>query len=160
VFIMSDSTFRVAQIDHVELFVSDREAAAAWYARVFGLTPVPGTAHWAADPEGPLMISPDEGSTKLALFRGEAQGTRTTAGYHRVAFRVDGPGFLAFVASLPVLHLREGEAPVRVVDHQTAFSVYFTDPYGNRLEVTTYDHAIVRAQLSQKAGEGTARAES
>jgi catechol 2,3-dioxygenase-like lactoylglutathione lyase family enzyme len=146
--------------DHVELFVPNREAAAAWYARVLGLTPVPGTGHWAADPEGPLMVSADEGSTMLALFRGEAQGRRTTAGYHRVAFRVDGPGFLTFVARLPELHLSEGEAPARVVDHQTAFSVYFTDPYGHRLEVTTYDHAVVRTHLSQTAGEGPARVES
>jgi catechol 2,3-dioxygenase-like lactoylglutathione lyase family enzyme len=156
---MSNSTFRVAQLDHVELFVPNREAAAAWYARVLGLTPVAGTTHWAADPDGPVMLSSDEGSTMLALFRGEAQGPRTTAGYHRVAFRVDGPGFLAFVAGLPELHLSEGEASVRVVDHQTAFSVYFTDPYGHRLEVTTYDHAVVRAHLSQTAGEGPARAE-
>ena len=30
-------TFRVLQIDHVELFVPDRQEAADWYCRVLGL---------------------------------------------------------------------------------------------------------------------------
>jgi catechol 2,3-dioxygenase-like lactoylglutathione lyase family enzyme len=77
-------------LDHVEFFVPDRAEAAAWYARVLGCVPVLGTEHWAADPGGPLMVSPDGGRTKLALFTGEPQG-------------------------------------------------HFTDPYGHRLEVTTYD---------------------
>jgi hypothetical protein len=36
------------------------------------------------------MISPDGGRSKLALFEGNPQGSRTTAGFHRVAFRVSG----------------------------------------------------------------------
>ena len=34
--------------------------------------------------------------------------------------------------------------PLRVRDHTTAFSAYFTDPFGNALEVTTYEHEDVR----------------
>jgi hypothetical protein len=49
--------FRVTQLDHVELFVPDRDAAAAWYARTLGLQVVPKYASWAADPQGPLMIT-------------------------------------------------------------------------------------------------------
>ena len=137
--------FRVAQIDHVELFVPDRHAAAVWYAEVLGLTPLAGTEEWAASPGGPLVISPDGGQTKLALFQGDPQGSRPTAGFHRVAFRVAGPEFLAFLERSEALGLGEGADPVRVMDHETAFSAYFTDPYGHRLEVTTYDHVAVRA---------------
>ena len=79
-------SFQVAQIDHVELFVPERRAAAAWYARVLGLEIVPGCEHWAEDPRGPLMIGTRDAGTKLALFRGEPQGERETAGFHRVAF--------------------------------------------------------------------------
>lgn len=46
------------------------------------------------NPDGPLTLSPDEGNTKLALFEGgelSAQG----GGFDQVAFRVDGPGFIA-----------------------------------------------------------------
>lgn len=146
-------TFRVAQIDHVELFVPDRRAAADWYAEVLGLAPLPGAEKWAADPGGPLMISPDGGRTKLALFQGEPQGNRPTAGFHRVAFRVSGPDFLTFLGRAEQLGLREGQVPVRVMDHETAFSAYFADPYGHRLEVTTYDHEGVRAARRAATGE-------
>src|SRR5688500_7472544 len=62
------NNFRVLQIDHVELFVPDRHEAAGWYQRILGLDVVPALQAWAADPGGPLMMSSDGGSTKLALF--------------------------------------------------------------------------------------------
>jgi hypothetical protein len=34
-----------------------------------------------------------------------------------------------------------------VVDHDLAFSIYFCDPYGHRLEITTYEHEAVREGL-------------
>jgi catechol 2,3-dioxygenase-like lactoylglutathione lyase family enzyme len=144
--------FRVAQIDHVELFVPDRRAAAAWYAEVLGLAPLPGAERWAADPGGPFMISPDGGRTKLALFQGEPQGSRPTAGFHRVAFRVSGQDFLTFLGRADRLGPSEGQPPVRVMDHGTAFSAYFADPYGHRLEVTTYDHEVVRVARGEAIG--------
>jgi catechol 2,3-dioxygenase-like lactoylglutathione lyase family enzyme len=144
---MTGFSFPAVMLDHVELFVPDRSEAAAWYARVLGLQPVAGTEAWAEDPGGPLMISADGGTTKLALFRGRPQGPRETAGWHRVAFRVDGPEFLQFLAHARKLGLRDGRTPLRVSDHTTAVSAYFCDPYGHRLEVTTYDHATARAAI-------------
>jgi len=141
-------TFRVEQIDHVELFVPDRRAAAAWYGEVLGLVPLPGTEAWAASADGPLMISPDGGQTKLALFEGDPQGSRPTAGFHRVAFRVSGPDFLTFIQRAEQQGLGEGSLPLRVVDHGSAFSAYFADPYGHRLEVTTYEPKVVQAGRS------------
>lgn len=131
-------------LDHVELFVPERAQAADWYARVLGCRAVTGTEEWAAHPQGPLMISPDGGRTKLALFAGEPQGTRPTAGFHRVAFRLPGAEWLGFVARLRELGLGEETGAARVVDHGRAWSVYFTDPFGHHLEVTTYDAAPVR----------------
>lgn len=131
-------------IDHVELFVPDRRAAAEWYARVLGCRPLGGTEQWAAHPDGPLMISPDGGRTKLALFTGEPQGNRITAGFHRVAFGASATEWLAFVDRLEDLHAKEGGTAPRTVDHGGAWSVYFSDPYGHHLEVTTYDAEAVR----------------
>ena len=145
------NAFRALQINHVELFVPDRHAAAHWYQRVLGLQILPGYEDWAADPQGPLMISSDGGSTKLALFVGEPQGSRPTSGFHLVAFRVDAAGFIEFVQRLAELQLTDHQgrfvASESVVDHQQAFSVYFSDPYGHRLEVTTYDHEATRMAL-------------
>lgn len=141
---MSEDQALSFTLDHVELFVPDRAEAAAWYGRVFACRALPGTEAWARHPQGPLMISPDGGRTKLALFTGEPQGGRPTAGFHRVAFRLSGAEWLAFLARLPGLGLAEEGGAARVVDHTEAWSVYFTDPFGHHLEVTTYDADLVR----------------
>lgn len=141
---MSDTPFRVDKVDHVEFFVPDRYKAAAWYADVLGLTILTDAEHWAADPRGPLMISSDGGRTKLALFEGESQGMRETAGFHRVAFSVGAIDFVRFLDRLPRLGLLDQDghpvAATHVRDHKSAFSLYFTDPYGHRLELTTYEY--------------------
>ena len=152
----ANDTFRVAQIDHVEMFVPDRHEAADWYGRVLGPEIVRGFEHWAEDPQGPLMISSDDASTKLALFEGEPQGSRQTSGFHLVAFRVDAAGFVRFLERLADLNLLDHRGrvvtPRLVVDHDRAFSIYFCDPYGHRLEVTTYDHDETRRALEGTAG--------
>jgi catechol 2,3-dioxygenase-like lactoylglutathione lyase family enzyme len=139
------------QIDHVELFVPDRHEAAGWYCRVLGLHVVPGLEQWTANPSGPLMIATPAGGTKLALFEGQPQQSRPTAGFHRVAFGVDAEGFLAFVRSLEHHQLKDPQGRLvtaaAVVDHDRAYSIYFCDPYGHRLEVTTYEHDTVRNGL-------------
>lgn len=142
---MSTSRKPRLTLDHVELYVPDRRAAASWYAKVLGCELVAGTDAWAEDANGPLMISPDGGRTKLALFTGEPQGARQTAGFHRVAFRVSASAFLAFTARMADLGLEEAGGAARVIDHGGAWSVYFSDPYGHRLEVTTYEVEPVRA---------------
>lgn len=148
-------TFRVLQIDHVELFVPDRYEAADWYRRILGLHIVPDFEGWAANPGGPLMISTDAGGTKLALFEGEPQASRSTAGFHRVAFLVSAEGFIAFVRRLEEQPLKDHQGqPVTarsVVDHGKAHSIYFCDPYGHRLEVTTYDHEATRVALARSS---------
>ncbi|MCO6453299.1 MAG: VOC family protein [Caldilineales bacterium] len=140
------AAFRVQQIDHVEVFVPDRYEAAKWYRQVFGLEILTDYEDWAEADGGPLMISSDGGSTKLALFQGEARGKRPTAGHHRVAFRVDGPGYLRFLGEVAgLVYDDQGRqmAALRSVDHDKSFSVYFCDPWGNRYEVTTYDYDFV-----------------
>jgi catechol 2,3-dioxygenase-like lactoylglutathione lyase family enzyme len=144
---MNGSPIPRLSLDHVELFVPDRAEAAAWYAAALGFQRVPGTEAWADDLGGPLMLSADGGTTKLALFTGQPQGPRRTAGWHRVAFRVDGPGFLAFIRHATAQGLRDRSHPLRVTDHAKAFSAYFADPFGHRLEVTTYEHEVVRSAI-------------
>jgi hypothetical protein len=36
-----------------------------------------------------------------------------------------------------------------VVDHDKAYSLYFSDPYGHQLEVTTYDYDATAAELRE-----------
>ena len=146
--------FRVIQIDHVELFVPDRYEAARWYEHVLGLQIVPEFERWATD-SGPLMISSDGGGTKLALFEGDPAPSPRTAAFRRVAFRVAGEAFTEFLDRLPALALTDDRGrPVTassVVDHRQAYSIYFTDPYGHLLEVTTYDHEAIFDSLGGEA---------
>ncbi len=122
------SGIRVDQIDHVELFAPSRKDAAAWYGRVLGLDVVAEYERWAEDPGGPLMISTDGGGTKLALFRGAPQGSRETAGFRRVAFRVDAATFAEFLRRLPDLGLIDDRGrvvtPDLTVDHDMAYSIW------------------------------------
>lgn len=133
----------ILRIDHVELFVPDRYEAARWYEHVLGLQIVPECENWAVD-GGPLMISSDGGSTKLALFEGQPAPAPSTAAFRRVAFRVTAPEFAEFLRRLPELALtdskHEAVTPSSVVDHQQAYSTYFSDPYGHLLEITTYEY--------------------
>ena len=142
------SGFKVSQIDHVHVYVTDRRAAARWYADVLGLE----VCHEieSEDDGGPLVVSSDGGSTGLALFKKKSNNAnaRTPA---TVAFRVGGSGFIDFLGRLASLGV-EGEdgktlAPSDVVDHDYCYSLYFNDPDGNPYELTTYDYDDVRAHL-------------
>lgn len=143
--------FRVDQIDHVELVVPDRYVAAEWYQNVLGLRIVKEFEHWAEDPRGPLMISTQLGNTKLALFEGKPSSSRQGAGFHLVAFRVGAESFLQFVKRLSQIDLvDEIGHPVThasVTDHGAAMSIYFCDPQGYQLELTTYESDEVKKRL-------------
>ena len=142
------SGFRVSQIDHVHVYVTDRRAAARWYADVLGLE----VCHEieSEDDGGPLVVSSDGGSTGLALFKTRPGAARTST---TVAFRVGGGGFLEFLGRLSSLKV-EGEdgqtlSASDVVDHDYCYSLYFSDPDGNPYELTTYDYEDVRARLGR-----------
>lgn len=129
--------------DHIELLVPDRAAALAWYREWFDFVPIPQPDEWAKN--GPIMVSPDGGDTKLALFTGEPQAAAEERGWRRVAFRVTAGEFAAFARR----YRASGQTLQGPVDHQTAWSVYLSDPWGNALEVTTYDYAAGALTVSE-----------
>ena len=56
----------------MQVQVSDREAAAAWYARVLGLHRDEHLAVWAGDPDGALMRAPQPDQPDSPCFAGLA----------------------------------------------------------------------------------------
>jgi catechol-2,3-dioxygenase len=120
--------------DHIHVFVHDRAAAQAWYARVMGLTPTPELAFWASD-GGPLTLQDADNTVHIALFERPAQKNRAT-----VALRVSAQGFASWRSHLAAFP----EIAVSVEDHEVALSLYFSDPDGNPYEITTYEHAAAR----------------
>ncbi|MCA9730586.1 VOC family protein [candidate division KSB1 bacterium] len=147
---MPDKKFRVGSIDHVELFVPDQYEAAHWYEDVLGLEIIPEYEFWAKD-GGPLMLSSDQGRTKVALFQGEPRGMRKTAGHHRVAFAVSGQAFINFIKRLDSITVYDDNGNQveswDVADHKKSFSIYFCDPFGNRYEITSYDYDLISNNL-------------
>lgn len=140
----------VTGVDHVELYVADWDDAAAWYERVFGITPDASFAEWWETDSGPLVLAVDD-TTKLALFERDSATRGAAVSPHRVAFQADADGFCSFLDRLESLDLtdRHGD-PVTaadVVDHDLSYSLYVTDPDGNWLELTTNDHDAVAARL-------------
>ena len=128
-------------LDHIALACRDVAASAAWYADVLGLKRVHADM-WG---DVPTMMSAGN-DTMLALFPvkpapgsdpkprpGPAPGTDTLAILH-FAFRTDRPGFEQAQA-----HLRERGIDFRFQDHDISHSIYFCDPDGHKVEITTYD---------------------
>lgn len=140
-----------SRIDHVHIEVTDRKLAAAWYRDVLGLEPSQELQSWADDPTGPLILQTADGHPALSLF---ARPQKPLSRDNTVAFRLDGTSFLAFLAGLNRMDLvdRTGKkvTATDLSDHHLSWSIYFVDPDGNRLEVTTYDYAHVAAHMTNE----------
>jgi catechol-2,3-dioxygenase len=123
-------------IDHIHVYVPDRQEAASWFEEVFGFEVDESLRQWA-EGGGPLTIGDDAGRIHLALFE-RTDFTPSTA----IAFGTDGRNFLEWKRLLE----RRG-MDVRCTDHDLAWSLYFQDPYGNTYEITTYEHELVSDAL-------------
>lgn len=124
--------FRIEGIDHVALAVRDVECSVSWYTGVLGLTRL----HQNVWGNSPAVVG--VGTTALALFPVEGANPqpppkRDTLAMRHVAFRVSRADFERAQTEL----LRRG-ITVEFQDHGIAHSIYFHDPDGHELELTTY----------------------
>ena len=132
-------------IDHVHVYVQNREKAAVWYEKTLGFKISESLAFWAKDSHGPLTIEDPAGKIHLALF-GSDNFTPSTA----IAFRANGENFLEWKTLL-----ENKKILLRCADHTVAWSLYFNDLDGNMHEITTYDYDYVSEHFSSlKPAEG------
>ena len=131
------SGIRLQGLDHIAIAVSDLERSARWYREVLGLEHrFPGA--WDGVP-----VFLGKGDTNLALFprTGDDEGAAASPDdpprwYLHFAFRVDAEGFVEAQHALDARGI-----PWERSDHGLAWSIYFRDPDGYQLEITTYDVA-------------------
>ncbi len=124
-------------IDHIHVYVPDWTAAEDWYRSVLGFRRVDALMVWAVD-SGPLTLENPEGNIHLALFE-KASHPDTSA----IAFGASGEEFLAWKA-----HLERHKLELRISDHDLAYSLYFSDPWGNLHEITTFERDYVAENLA------------
>ena len=129
-------------VDHIHVFVADREASEQWYASVMGFKRTPELEFWAPD-GGPLTIGNPSGTVHLALFERPKEKCRST-----IAFAATATEFLAWCTHLESALGR----PVAAVDHEVSWSLYFEDPDANPFEITSYEYAILSSKLSKADG--------
>ena len=124
-------------IDHVHLYVDNWDAAEKWYKTILGFSRVEALMVWAVE-NGPLTLENPEGNIHLALFERDSP-PNTSA----IAFGTSAEEFLAWKT-----HLEDSGLNLRLADHELAYSLYFSDPWDNLHEITTYERDYVAINLS------------
>ena len=124
--------FQLEGIDHVALAVRDISRSIAWYGEVLGFEHrLPGM--WDGVP---AFIG--KGTTAIALFpvRTDPPPPRPPGSITmlHLAFRASREEFLAAQRDL-----RARRIEFHFQDHEISHSIYFRDPDGHELEITTYE---------------------
>ena len=121
---------KLEQIDHVALHCASPERTREWYVSTLGFKHVfPG--QWSGVP-----IFIQLGPTFLALFpqrKGRQAGKEETVSH--LAFRA--ATYSDFQSAQA--ELKSKGVSFRFEDHSISHSIYFFDPDGFHLEITTYD---------------------
>ncbi|MGH2752395.1 MAG: VOC family protein [Actinomycetota bacterium] len=125
--------FDLEHLDHVALTVSDIGRSIEWYRDVLGLEHV-HEEEWGRTPA--FLV---RGTTGVALF--PAEGSDPPPSGHpdglamwHLAFKADRRNFDVARKDFDARDLR-----YRFSDHGIAHSIYFHDPDGHLIEITTYE---------------------
>jgi catechol 2,3-dioxygenase-like lactoylglutathione lyase family enzyme len=126
-------SFTLDGIDHIAINVRDVERSVRWYCDILGLE------RRYADVWGSQPAVVGIGTTSLALFPVEGPNPQPRPGrdvitMRHIAFRASRSNFEQAIAELQA----RGITP-EIQDHQISQSVYFNDPDGHEIEITTYE---------------------
>jgi len=125
--------FDLQQIDHVAILVKDIEASCEWYKNVLGLE-----HYYKGKWDGvPTMIG--KGNSCIALFKTSSDKPNplpdnNTIKMLHLAFRCNMENFIKAQDEL-----NEKKITFSFQDHEIAQSIYFNDPDGHIIEITTYE---------------------
>ena len=119
---------QLRRLDHVSLNVTDRARSTAWYRDVLGLPQL----NEPSENDEPVFLG--QPGLQFGLFQAQRRSpARETesSGLRHVAMVVDD-------LDAAQERLRSHDVEFRYEDHGNALSVYFADPDGHVLELTTY----------------------
>ena len=122
---------QLQRLDHVSLNVNDRARSIAWYKSVLGLVQrgTPKRDDW------PVFMG--EFGACIALFQAQVESPERepeSTGLRHIAFMVRRDD-LAYAKT----RFEQLGVDHRAEDHGNSHSVYFRDPDGNVVELTTYE---------------------
>ena len=122
--------FKVQGIDHIGLAVKDVQKSVEWYKELLGMERLYEDV-WGNFP-GVVGI----GDTSVAFFPTDDPNIPLPDGLpiHHLAFRVDRANFKSAQETL-----RQKGIDFEFQNHETVHSIYFFDPDGHLIELTTYD---------------------
>ena len=129
---------KLSGVDHLHVNVGSWSEAEDWYQSVLNFKRVDALMGWAVK-NGPLTVENPEGTVHLALFESDSPETTNV-----IAFGATGEEFLNWKT-----HLEDHGLKLRVTDHKMAYSIYFSDPWKNCHEITTYERDYVAGKLAQ-----------
>ena len=119
-------------IDHVAVSVRDVDESAQWYCEVLGFE----RQHDHVWHGFPVFVGKGDAAVALFPLRDGENPKRATAGARvlHFAFRANRSNFLAAQQEL-----KDREIPFDFQDHHISHSIYFADPDGHKIEITTYE---------------------
>ena len=125
--------FKIDALDHVALSVRDVERSARWYTHVLGLK----RQHEGVWDGVPIFVG--NGAAAIALFpvrdkAGSKSHDHAPVRTLHFAFRTDRENFLRAQDEL-----KKRAIPFDFQDHEISHSIYFRDPDGHEIEITTYE---------------------
>ena len=119
-------------IDHVALSVGDVQRSAQWYIDVLGFERQRGDV-WG---DYPVFVGKNDAAIALFPIRKKEDSGSTPAATRvlHFAFRADRKNFLSAQEEL-----KSRGIEFEFQDHQISHSIYFDDPDGHEIEITTYE---------------------
>jgi catechol 2,3-dioxygenase-like lactoylglutathione lyase family enzyme len=124
--------FKIDALDHVALSVRDVERSARWYADVFGFK----RQHEEMWDGVPIFVGNSDAAIALFPVRdkaGSRSHDRAAVRTLHFAFRADRENFLRAQDEL-----KKRAIAFDFQNHEISHSIYFRDPDGHQIEITTY----------------------
>ncbi len=121
---------KLDELDHIAITVQDVENSATWYQDVLGLE----RRHQDSWGDYPVFVC--AGASGLALFPKDVTVEQPSTGHNmkHFAFRANRENFEKARKGL-----QERGIQFEFQDHKISHSIYFRDPDGYKVEITTYE---------------------